>query len=155
MELFKQAAGVNLTHIPYKGTSGVMNDLIGNHVSAMFIPTHVAMPFMRATRSACSASPAANACPRWRTSRRCRSRDWRGRERPLVRLLAPAGTPPEVVARFNTAMNEIIRTQDMVASLAKQGLVVSGGGPEVLRDLIVKDRVKWAKVIADAGIKAE
>src|SRR5688572_3812157 len=47
MELFKHAAGVNLTHIPYKGTSGVMTDLIGNHVSAMFIPTHVALPFMR------------------------------------------------------------------------------------------------------------
>ena len=43
----------------------------------------------------------------------------------------------------------------MIASLAKQGLVVSGGGPDVLRNLIVKDRIKWAKVIADAGIRAE
>jgi hypothetical protein len=43
----------------------------------------------------------------------------------------------------------------MVASLAKQGLVVSGGGPDALRELVVKDRAKWAKVIADAGIKAE
>ena len=70
-------------------------------------------------------------------------------------LLAPAGTPPDIVTRYNTAINEIIRTKEMVASLGKQGLVVSGGGPEVLRDLIVKDRIKWAKVIADAGIKAE
>ncbi|MBX9777367.1 MAG: tripartite tricarboxylate transporter substrate binding protein [Xanthobacteraceae bacterium] len=156
MELFKQAAGVNLTHIPYKGTSGVMTDLIGNHVSAMFIPTHVAMPFAR--------------------DRQIRVLGIAGRERSAAMpdvptlheqglgdvendlwfgLLAPAGTRPDVVARYNSAINEIIRTPEMVASLAKQGLVVSGGGPEVLRDLIVKDRAKWAKVIADAGIKAD
>ena len=44
MELFKHATQTDLVHIPYKGTSGVMSDLIGNHVSAMFVPTHVALP---------------------------------------------------------------------------------------------------------------
>src|SRR5262245_4806616 len=44
MELFKQATGTDLVHVPYKGTSNVMSDLVGNHVSAMFIPTHVALP---------------------------------------------------------------------------------------------------------------
>ena len=156
MELFKQAAGVNLTHIPYKGTSGVMTDLIGNHVSAMFIPTHVALPFMRdkqirvlgvAGRERSAAVPDVPTLHEQGLGE-VENDLWFG-------LLAPAGTPPEIVARYNTAINEIIRTQEMVASLAKQGLVVSGGGPDVLRDLIVKDRIKWAKVIADAGIKAE
>ena len=156
MELFKQAAGVNLTHIPYKGTSGVMTDLIGNHVSAMFIPTHVAMPFMRdkqirvlgiAGRERSAAVPDVPTLHEQGLGE-VDNDLWFG-------LLAPAGTPPDAVARYNTAINEIIRTKEMVASLAKQGLVVSGGGPEVLRDLIVKDRAKWAKVIADAGIKAD
>ena len=44
MELFKHATQTDLVHIPYKGTSGVMSDLIGNYVSAMFVPTHVALP---------------------------------------------------------------------------------------------------------------
>jgi tripartite-type tricarboxylate transporter receptor subunit TctC len=156
MELFKQAAGMNLTHIPYKGTSGVMTDLIGNHVSAMFIPTHVAMPFMRdkqirvlglAGRERSAAMPDLPTLHEQGLSD-VENDLWFG-------LLTPAGTPPDAVTRYNTAINEIIRTKEMVASLAKQGLVVSGGGPEVLRDLIVKDRVKWAKVIADAGIKAD
>jgi tripartite-type tricarboxylate transporter receptor subunit TctC len=156
MELFKQAAGVNLTHIPYKGTSGVMTDLIGNHVSAMFIPTHVAMPFMRdkqirvlgiAGRERSAAVPDVPTLHEQGLGE-VENDLWFG-------LLTPAGTPPDAVARYNTAINEIIRTREMVASLAKQGLVVSGGGPEVLRDLIVKDRAKWAKVIADAGIKAD
>jgi len=156
MELFKQAAGVNLTHIPYKGTSGVMTDLIGNHVSAMFIPTHVALPFARdkqirvlgiAGRERSAAMPDVPTLHEQGLSE-VENDLWFG-------LLTPTGTPPEIVARFNAAINEIIRTKEMVASLAKQGLVVSGGGPEVLRDLIVKDRAKWAKVITDAGIKAE
>lgn len=156
MELFKQAAGVNLTHIPYKGTSGVMTDLIGNHVSAMFIPTHVAMPFMRDKQirvlgiAARERSAAVPDIPTLREQGLGEVENdlWFG-------LLAPAGIPADAVARYNAAINEIIRTKEMVASLAKQGLAVSGGGPEVLRDLIVKDRAKWAKVVADAGIKAE
>jgi tripartite-type tricarboxylate transporter receptor subunit TctC len=156
MELFKQAAGVNLTHIPYKGTSGVMTDLIGNHVSAMFIPTHVAMPFARdkqirvlglAGRERSAAMPDVPTLHEQGLGE-VENDLWFG-------LLTPAGTPSDVVARYNTAINAIIRTKEMVASLAKQGLVVSGGGPEVLRDLIVADRAKWAKVISDAGIKAE
>ena len=156
MELFKHAAGVNLTHIPYKGTSGVMTDLIGNHVSAMFIPTHVALPFMRdkqirvlgvAGRERSAAVPDIPTLHEQGLGE-VENDLWFG-------LLAPAGTPPEIVARYNSAINDIIRTREMIASLAKQGLVVSGGGPDVLRDLIVKDRIKWAKVIADAGIRAE
>lgn len=156
MELFKQATGVNLTHIPYKGTSGVMTDLIGNHVSAMFIPTHVALPFARDKQIrvlGIAGHERSAVMPDVRTFAEQGLGDvendlWFG-------LLAPAGTPAEIVTRYNTTINEIIRTKEMVASLAKQGLVVSGGAPDVLRDLIVKDRVKWAKVIADAGIKAE
>jgi tripartite-type tricarboxylate transporter receptor subunit TctC len=156
MELFKQAAGVNLTHIPYKGTAGVMNDLIGNHVSAMFIPTHVAMPFMQRKQirvlgvASRERVPAVSDIPTLLEQGLGEVENdlWFG-------LLAPAGTPPETVARYNTAVNEIIRTRDMVSSLARQGLIVSGGGPQVLRDLIVKDGIKWAKVITDAGIKAE
>jgi tripartite-type tricarboxylate transporter receptor subunit TctC len=156
MELFKLAAGVNVTHIPYKGTSGVMTDLLGNHVSAMFIPTHVALPFMRQKQIrvlGIAGAERSAAVPDVPTLHEQGLGDvendlWFG-------LLAPAGTPVDAVKRYNSAINEIIRSKEMVTSLAKQGLIVAGGTPEVLRDLIVKDRAKWAKVIADAGIKAE
>jgi tripartite-type tricarboxylate transporter receptor subunit TctC len=156
MELFKQAAGVDLTHIPYKGTSGVLTDLVGNHVSAMFVPTHVAAPFVRdkqirvlgiAARERSSVMPDVPTLQEQGLGE-VENELWFG-------LLAPAGTPGDVVTRYNSAINEIIRTKEMTTSLAKQGLVVAGGGPEVLRGLIVKDRAKWAKVIADAGITAE
>ena len=123
MELFKQAAGVNLTHVPYKGTSGVMNDLVGNHVSAMFIPTHVAMPFMQRKQIRVLGIASRERVPAVPDIPTLQEQGIGEVENDLwFGLLAPAGTPPETVARFNTAINEIIRTKDMVASLAKQGL---------------------------------
>jgi len=156
MELFKQATGVNLTHIPYKGTSGVMTDLIGNHVSAMFIPTHVAMPFARDKQIRVLGIAGRERSPAMPDVPTLHEQGLGDVENDLwFGLLTPSGTPNEIVMRYNVAINEIIHTKEMITSLAKQGLVVSGGSPDVLRDLIVKDRAKWAKVIADAGIKAE
>jgi tripartite-type tricarboxylate transporter receptor subunit TctC len=156
MELFKQATGTNLVHIPYKGTSGVMSDLVGNHVSAMFIPTHVALPHAddKQIRLLGVASlDRVAAAPNVQT---LDEQGLRGFEVDLwFGLLAPAGTPPEVVARYNAVFNEFLRAPKMVAELAKQGLVSAGGTPDVLRDLIAHDLTKWQKIIRDAGITSE
>jgi tripartite-type tricarboxylate transporter receptor subunit TctC len=57
--------------------------------------------------------------------------------------------------RYNTALNDFLHAPKMVSELAKQGLIASGGSPDVLRDLIAHDLDKWAKIIKHAGIKAE
>jgi len=156
MELFKQATGTNLVHVPYKGTANVMSDLIGNHVGAMFIPTHVALPHAveKQIRLLGVASlervPAAPELPT------LHEQGVSGFEVDLwFGLLAPAGTPPDVVARYNTALNEFLRAPKMVAELGRQGLIASGGTPDVLRDLIAYDLAKWATIIKEAGITAE
>ena len=156
MELFKQATGTNLVHVPYKGTSNVMNDLVGNHVSAMFIPTHVALPHALANQirllgvASLERVPAAPAVPT------LHEQGLTGFDVDLwFGLLAPAGTPADTVTRYNTVFNELLQSPKMVAELAKQGLIASGGLPEVLRDLIAHDLEKWAKIIKDAGITAE
>jgi tripartite-type tricarboxylate transporter receptor subunit TctC len=156
MELFKHATHTNLVHVPYRGTRGVMSDLIGNHVSAMFVPTHVALPLAKggkirilgvASEQRVPAAPdvptmAEQGVPDFEVDL------WFG-------LLAPAGTASDVVARYNAVLNEFLHAPKMVAELGKQGLVASGGPPEVLRDLIARDLVKWRKIITDAGITAE
>jgi tripartite-type tricarboxylate transporter receptor subunit TctC len=156
MELFKQATHTELTHVPYRGTAGVMNDIIGNHVSAMFVPTHVALPIADAKEIrllGVASDKRVAAAPDLPTLIEQGLPDfevdlWFG-------LLAPAGTPPEIVARYNAVFNEFVRDPKMVAELAKQGLVASGGPPEVLRDLIAHDLAKWQKIIREAGITAE
>src|SRR3954470_10263492 len=103
MELFKQATHTELTHVPYRGTSGVMNDLIGNHVSAMFVPTHVALPLANAgeirllgVASDHRVAVAPDVPTLIEQGLASFEVDlWFG-------LLAPAGTPPDVVARYNT-----------------------------------------------------
>jgi len=156
MELFKQATGTNLVHVPYKGTSNVMSDLVGNHVSAMFIPTHVALPHavekqIRLLGVASLARVPASPDVPTLDEQGVTGFDvdlWFG-------LLAPAGTPADTVNRYNAALNDFLQSPRMVTELAKQGLIASGGTPEVLRDLIAHDLAKWAKIIKQAGITAE
>ena len=156
MELFKQAAGVNLTHIPYKGTSGVMTDLIGNHVSAMFIPTHVALPFMRdqqirvlgvAGRERSAAVPEVPTLHEQGLGE-VENDLWFG-------LLAPAGTPPEIVRRIQEEIARALGTAKMRELLASQGLVVVASTPTDFAARIGSEVAKWRKVIREAGITLE
>jgi tripartite-type tricarboxylate transporter receptor subunit TctC len=156
MELFKHATGTELVHIPYKGTSGVMSDLVGNHVSAMFVPTHVALPLAAdnqirilgvASAERVAAAPDVPTLAEQGVS---------GFEVDLwFGLLAPAGTPADVVGRYNAVVNEFLRSPAVAATLAKQGLITAGGSPAVLSELIASDMAKWHRVIQGAGITAE
>jgi tripartite-type tricarboxylate transporter receptor subunit TctC len=156
MELFKHATQTNLVHIPYRGSSGVMSDLIGNHVSAMFVPTHVALPLAedKQIRILGVASPErVAAAPDVPT---LIEQGVAGFEVDVwFGLLAPAGTPADVVARYNAVINEFLRSPEIIAALAKQGLITAGGPPEVLGALIEHDKAKWQSLIQQAGITAE
>jgi tripartite-type tricarboxylate transporter receptor subunit TctC len=70
-------------------------------------------------------------------------------------LMAPAGTPREIVARYNTAINEIVREPHVIDLAAKQGVAVRGGTPEQLAEFLVHDIATWRAVVKEAGIKAE
>jgi tripartite-type tricarboxylate transporter receptor subunit TctC len=156
MELFKQATHTALAHVPYRGTSGVMNDIIGNHVSAMFVPTHVALPLANAGEIRILGVASDQRVAAAADVPTLIEQGLAGFEVDLwFGLLAPAGTPPDVVARYNSVLNEFLRAPKMVAELGKQGLVSAGGTPDVLRDLIAHDLAKWQKIIKDAGISAE
>jgi tripartite-type tricarboxylate transporter receptor subunit TctC len=156
MELFKQATGTNMVHVPYKGSSNVMSDLVGNHVSAMFIPTHVALPHANDGQIRLLGVASLDRVPAAPTVPTLHEQGITGFEVDLwFGLLAPAGTPCDIVMRYNTALNEFLQSPKMVAELGKQGLIASGGPPDVLRDLIAHDLDKWAKIIKEAGIKAE
>ena len=156
MELFKHATQTSLTHIPYKGSSSVMSDLVGNHVSTMFVPLHVALPLAKdgqirilgvASRERVAAAPDVPTLIEQGVAG-FEVDIWFG-------MLAPAGTPADVVVRYNGAINEFLRSPALTATLAKQGLITSGGPPEVLGELIERDMAKWQNVIQQAGITAE
>jgi tripartite-type tricarboxylate transporter receptor subunit TctC len=156
MELLKLKAQVDLTHIPYAGSAGAVKDLAGGHVAAMFLPVHTALPLVESGNIrilAVGSQARAHQAPQVPTLAELGVADfdvdfWYG-------VLAPAGTPKEVVDRYNTAFNEILAQPGISAALDKQGLVAQGGPPDRLAALIAKDRARWAKVVQDAGIGAE
>lgn len=156
MELFKLTAKVEMTHIPYRGSAGATNDLLGGHVSAGFQAIHVIMPMAQANQVrllGLASRERVKVAPDLPTLQEQGLKDfevdlWYG-------ILAPAGTPGEVVTRYNTAVNEILRTPEVVEKLGKQGLTVIGGTPERFADFIAKDIAKWQGVVKEAGLSAE
>jgi tripartite-type tricarboxylate transporter receptor subunit TctC len=156
MELFKHATHTDLVHIPYKGTSGVMSDLVGNHVSAMFVPTHVALPLAADKQIRILGVASAERVAAAPDVPTLAEQGVTGFEVDLwFGLLAPAGTPADVVARYNAVVNEFLRSSVVTGTLAKQGLITAGGAPAVLSELIAGDMAKWQRVIRQAGITAE
>ncbi|HXO69997.1 MAG TPA: tripartite tricarboxylate transporter substrate-binding protein, partial [Bradyrhizobium sp.] len=156
MELLKLKAQINLTHIPYAGSAGAVKDLAGGHVSAMFLPIHTALPLVESGNIrilAVGSQSRAQQAAQVPTLAELGVADfdvdfWYG-------VLAPAGTPKEVVDRYNAVFNEILAQPGVRAALDKQGLTAQGGPPERLAALIAKDRLRWAKVVKDAEISAE
>jgi tripartite-type tricarboxylate transporter receptor subunit TctC len=156
MELLKLTAQINLTHIPYAGSAGAVKDLAGGHVSAMFLPVHTALPLAEGGQIrilAVGSKTRAHQAPQVPTLAELGVTDfdvdlWYG-------VLAPAGTPKDIVDRYNAAFNEILAQPNVKALLDKQGLVAQGGPPSRLAELIAKDRPRWAKVVKDAQITAE
>lgn len=153
MELFKLTAQVNLTHIPYSGSAGAVKDLLGGHVSAMFIPIHTALPLAEQKQIrilAVGSKARAKQAPEVPTMVELGMTDfdvdlWYG-------ALAPLGTPKATIDRYNAAFNEILAEPAVQAVLEKQGLTAIGGKPEQLAELIAKDRLRWARIVKDAGI---
>jgi tripartite-type tricarboxylate transporter receptor subunit TctC len=156
MELFRLTTNTDLKHIPYRGSAGATQDLLGGHVSAAFQAVHVILPIARENQVrllAAASKERVRVAPDLPT---LHEQGLTGFEVDLwFAILAPAGTPPAIVTRYNTAINEILTTPAVVENLARQGLTVAGGTPERLAEFLAGDIAKWQKVVKEAGITAE
>jgi tripartite-type tricarboxylate transporter receptor subunit TctC len=155
MELFKLAAKVDMKHVPYRGTAGATQDLVGGHVSAGFQAVHVALPFLQNKQLrllAVASKERIHVAPEVPTlieeGVAVQVDFWYG-------LLAPAATPLAIVERYNKEFNNILRVPQIAEKLSIQGLTVVGGTPERLGKFIAQDIVRWQKVVTEAGITRE
>ena len=156
MELFKLNAGVDLQHVPYTGSAGAVKDLLGGHVGAMFVPVHTVLPLAADNQVrllALGSGKRSTLAPDVPT---LAEEGVSGLEVDLwYALSAPAGTPKDIIDRYNKVVNEILASPDVRDQFAKQGLVPVGGSPQQLAALIEKDLPRWVKVVKDAGITQE
>lgn len=152
MEMLKSAAGLDLVHVPYQGSAPAITDLMGGHVDVMIdtvpsVLTHVGSNAVKALAvTTPETSPfmpdlstlAASGVEEFEVQ------SWFG-------LLAPAGTPDEVTARLNEALNAVLENPDTVAALEQQGVVPAPGPREATGELIEAQIAQWAAVIENAG----
>jgi tripartite-type tricarboxylate transporter receptor subunit TctC len=156
MELFKLTAGVDLRHVPYTGSAGAVKDLVGGHIKAMFIPVHTVLPLVHDNQVRVLAIGSDRRSPMAPNVPTLLEEGVSGFDVDLwYGLFAPAGTPNEIVQRYNAAVNEILATPKVKEALERQGLIAIGGPPDRLRELVAKDLARWAKVVKEAGITAE
>ena len=156
MELFKVMAGVDLTHIPYKGSAQAVTDLIGGQVQAMFdnvpnVIAHVKAGRLRAIAITTSRrSPAFPDTPTVEES---------GVPGYLVSVwfgvVAPAGTPHDVVARLNAEINRVLALREVKERFVQAGIDIVGGTPEAFGAQIREQVATWGRVVKDANIKAD
>lgn len=155
-ELFKAMTGTRITHIPYKGSAPAVTDLIGGQVEAMFDNTPNVLPHVRAGKLkalAVSSKTRSALAPEVPTVDEAGVPGydvgvWFG-------ILTVAGTPPEVVRRLNTEMVKILTSPEIKERFGKMGVEVIAGTPEHFSTFLRSEVSRWAKVIQDAGIKAD
>jgi len=156
MESIKMQEKIRMTHVPYKGSSPALTDLLANQVQMMFANTLSALPMVKAGRLralAISGSKRSAAAPELPTVAEAgmpgfEASTWFG-------ILAPAGTPKDIIVRFNGEVRKILQMPDVLERLKAQGAEPIGSTPEEFRNYIKSELIKWEKVVKAAGIRLE
>ncbi|OFW26778.1 MAG: hypothetical protein A3H97_13335 [Acidobacteria bacterium RIFCSPLOWO2_02_FULL_65_29] len=152
-ELFKQAAGAEIVHVPYKGTQPALTALVAGDVSLAF-STGVSMPFVKAGKLralAVTTSRRAAAMPELPTMAEAglggfEAASWYG-------FLAPAGTPAEIVEILNREINEALRDPDVRERIMRIGLELLGTSATAFEQHLKSEVAKWGKVVRQSGAK--
>ncbi|HZS69073.1 MAG TPA: tripartite tricarboxylate transporter substrate binding protein [Burkholderiales bacterium] len=157
MELIKLRLGLDVTHVPYKGFAGAMQDLVGGQVHMMFTLVHSAIPQARAGRIRILGVTGAKRSAQFPEAPTFREQgiDFMDDVDAWYAVLGPAKLPDELVARLNADVNAVMALADVKESLLKQGLVPATSTPQELGELVKSDLQRWAKVIAEAHITAD
>ena len=155
-ELFKSAAGVDITHIPYKGGGPAAVDLISGQVQLSFISAPATMPHIKSGRLralAVTNAKRSTLLPELPTLSEAGLRGyefegWHG-------LCAPAATPRVIVNQLNSEVTKIVRWPDVIAHLAEGGAEAIATTPEVFAAQLRTEIDNWAKLVKSAGVKME
>lgn len=154
MEMFKSQAGVDVIHVPYRGTSQVVVDLAAGQVHALFSSMPSLKPMIdKGSVTAIGMSAASSGAETAKLPVISKSglpeleyTTWYG-------LFAKAGTPDDVIGTLNKAINKVVQNPGLNQKFESQGVEFVSGTPQDLADLVKKDTVKWERIIDEADIE--
>jgi tripartite-type tricarboxylate transporter receptor subunit TctC len=153
-ELLQSLAGIQMTHVPYKGTPPAMNDLIAGNIQVLFGDTTSTLPFIKQGTvralavTTAKRSPAAPDVPTVaETVPGFESASWQ-------MLVAPGGTPPEVIALLNRTVHDIFSDPAVIGELERRGIGPAlTGNPDEVAAFVKKEIVRWSDVVRRAGLE--
>jgi tripartite-type tricarboxylate transporter receptor subunit TctC len=155
-ELFKLQAGVNIVHIPYKGSSLALTDLIGGRLQLVFIGIPAPAPHVKSGRLRALAVIAAQRSPQLPETPTVAEAGMPGFEvTTWYGILAPAKTPRAIVTRLNREVSAILKDPETKERLAVIGAEPAPGAPEEFGTYIKQEIAKWADVVRKAGLQAD
>jgi len=155
-ELFQNMTGTKMIHVPYKGSGPALVDLIGGQVDLLFDQLSSSGPHIRAGKLRALAVTTEKRSPQFPELPTIDESGLKGYEAStFAALLAPAGTPKDIIARLNAAIQKALGSAFIKDRFAQLGSEPAGGTPEQFAAVLAKDSAKWAKVIRAAGIKLE
>lgn len=156
MTLLGKSNNLAWQHVPYKGGGPMMQDAIGGHVPMVVGSVFVVKPHIDSGRVRALAVTTAKRSPELPNVPTLAELGYGQFEAPAWwAVLAPAKTPPEIIAKMNAAMNAVMQNPEVAKKLQAQGINVIGGTPETARVFIEKQVDIWGKVVKDYGIKAD
>jgi len=155
VELFKSMAGINMAHIPYKGTGPLITDMLGGQIALTIASAVPLAPQVRSGKlrglavTGPKRSPAFPAIPAIaETVKGYEVVNWFG-------VFALAGTPKPVTERINAALNEALRTPQLVKTLQAQGAEAVGGSAADFERVVRADYAKWGRVVKESGARVD
>ena len=155
-ELFKYMTGTEIVHVPYRGGSLAINDLIAGHVDLMFESLQSIAPFARAGKVRALGVSGAKRSPAFPDLPTIAEAGVPGYLAPTwTGVIAPAGVPRPIVDKLNAAINKALKSEAFKEKFAKIGDEPAGGTPEDFAETIKTDSAKWADVIKRSGAKLD
>jgi tripartite-type tricarboxylate transporter receptor subunit TctC len=155
-EMFSGSAGIKLVHVPYKGSSQAVTDVLAGNVALLFTPASTVIPHVASGRLSALAVIGRQRLAALPDVPTLAEQGIAGFESGLwFGLNAPAGTPPAVIERLNAEVRRVFGLADVKAQLAAQGIDPAPGSAEAFATFIRQETQKWARVVRESGTKVD
>jgi tripartite-type tricarboxylate transporter receptor subunit TctC len=155
-EMFKQATRTSMVHIPYRGSAGMLQDLMGGQIEATFGDLLVVMPQLEAGKLRALAVTSKQRHPMLPKVPTVAESGYPGFEALSWQgLFAPSATPPELVARISAEVNKAIKTPEIAEFFSSRGFLIDGTTPAAFKAFIAAEVKKWTPIVQASGAKAD